>query len=72
MNITSISKQGTLKLPEPAHRHLKGAEYIQVRMTSKGITLTPIHISGLGNLRDIPKTIESPSPEDHQHSDSIM
>ncbi|WP_309384302.1 hypothetical protein, partial [Cerasicoccus frondis] len=54
-------KRGSIKLPKEVVNHLAGANYVQIRLTSTGLTLTPVHISGLGKLSEIPKSLTDAS-----------
>jgi len=58
MNILTISKRGTLKLPKDVLAEMKGAKHLLVRASSSGISLTPIQIQAAVSLSGIPAVPE--------------
>ncbi len=54
MNILTVSKRGTLKLPREALSELNGAKHLLIRATAGGITLTPVKIEAAVSIRGIP------------------
>lgn len=63
MQFLSVSKNGSVRLPRAARAHLRGADFVQIRLTGRGITLTPVEISGLATLKAIPEPLEEEAEE---------
>ena len=49
MTLISVSKIGGIHLPPEILAELQGADYLQVRKTSKGILLAPVVVTPLTN-----------------------
>ncbi len=54
MNILTLSKRGTLKLPREVLGEFHGAKHLLVRATGNGIALTPVQIQAATAIRNIP------------------
>jgi hypothetical protein len=55
MNILTVSKRGTLKLPKEVMGAFHGAKHLLIRVTSSGISLTPVQIQAAADLKNIPE-----------------
>jgi|GEM_PF-3545147 len=54
MNILTLNKRGTLKLPKEIIAELHGAKHLLIRVTATGIALTPVQIQAASELKAIP------------------
>jgi hypothetical protein len=54
MNIITISKRGTMKLPKDILAELNGAKHFILRVTASGISLTPVQIQAAVDFKAIP------------------
>lgn len=54
MNILTVSKRGTVKLPKEVTAELHGAKHLLIRVTASGISLTPVQIQAAVDFKAIP------------------
>lgn len=62
MTILTITRKGTLRLPNAIIQHLQSAKHLQVRLNAHGLTLTPVNIRSLANHKAIPG-IDTPTAQ---------
>ena len=55
MIILTVTKKGTVKLPKEVLDHLRDTRHLQLRFNSHGVTLTPVDIRSVADLKAIPE-----------------